>query len=119
MPKKWAVIVTLFVNQFHQEKINQSKPIKIPKSFLLTKKTVEMTCKKCTFSSNIYKLLNKNLSFVPTPKQYSQEQPNTDIENVFRLLNLRVHFKDANETQTSDQLYQPSKFKNKAKWTPK
>ena len=49
---------------------------------------------KHLFSLNTYKLLNKNF---------------------FRLLKLRAHFKDANETQISDQLYQPFKVKNKTK----
>ena len=53
---------------------------------------------KHLFSLNTYKLLNKNF---------------------FRLLKLRAHFKDANETQISDQLYQPFKVKNKTKWTHK
>ena len=56
------------------------------------------------FSFNTYKLLNKNLNF-PTPKQYDQKQLDTGTENFFRLLKLRAHLKDANETQTSDQLY--------------
>ena len=68
---------------------------------------------KHSFFLNTYKLLNKNLNFVPTSKQYSQKQLNIETENVFRLLKLRAHFKDANETQTSDQLYRPFKFKTK------
>ena len=35
---------------------------------------------------NTYKLLNKNLKFVPTPKQYSQKQLDTDTEKFFRFL---------------------------------
>ena len=56
---------------------------------------------------------------IPTPKQYSQKQLDTDTENFFRLLKFHAHFKDANETQTSDQLHQPFKVKSKTKWTPK
>ena len=37
----------------------------------------------------------------------------------FRLFKLRTHFRDANETQTCDQLYQTLKVKNKTKWAPK
>ena len=70
-------------------------------------------------SLKTYRLLNKNLNFVPTPKQYRQKQLDTNTENFFRLVKLRGHFKDANEAQTSDQLYQPFKAKNKTKWTPK
>ena len=32
-------------------------------------------------------------------------------------MKLRAHFKDINEIQTTDQLYQPFKVKNKTKWT--
>ena len=35
---------------------------------------------------NTYTLLNKNLNFVPTPKQYSHNQHDTDSEKFFRLL---------------------------------
>ena len=74
---------------------------------------------KHSFSLNTYKLLNKNLNFIPTPKQYNQKQLDTDTENFFRLLKLCAHFKDANETQTSDHIYQSFKVKSKTKWTPK
>ena len=70
------------------------------------------------FSWNTYNLLNKKWNFVPAPKQYSQKQLDTDTKNFFRLLKLRVHFKEANKTQTSDQLYQPFNVENKTKWTP-
>ena len=55
----------------------------------------------------------KHLSFVPTPKQYSQRQLDTDTENLSLVLEFRAHFKEANETQTSDQSHQPFKVKNK------
>ena len=74
---------------------------------------------KFCFSLNTYKLLNKNLNFILTPKQYNQKQLDTDTENFFRLLKLCAHFKDANETQTSDHKYQSFKVKSKTKWTPK
>ena len=35
---------------------------------------------KYYFSLNTYKLLNKNLNFVPTPKQYSQKQFDADTK---------------------------------------
>ena len=50
---------------------------------------------------------------------HSQKQLDTDTENFFCLLKLCAHFKDANETQTLDQLYQPFKVKIITKWTPK
>ena len=66
-------------------------------------------------SLNSHKLLIRNLTFVPKPKQYSQKQLDTETDNVLRLLKLRAHFKDVNEIQKSDQLYQPFKVKNKTK----
>ena len=74
---------------------------------------------KHSFSLNTYKLLSKILNFVPTPKQYSQKQLDTDTRNIFRLLKLRALFKGVNVTKMSDQLYQPFKVKTKRKWTPK
>ena len=70
-------------------------------------------------SLNSHKLLIRNLTFVPKPKQYSQKQLDTETDNVLRLLKLRAHFKDVNEIQKSDQLYQPFKVKNKTKLSPK
>ena len=74
---------------------------------------------KHSFSFNTYKVLNKNLNFVHTPKQYGQKQLDTDTEYFFLLLKVSAHIKDANETKKSDQIYQPFKFKNKTKWLPK
>ena len=68
---------------------------------------------KHSFSLETCKLLKK-IDFVPTPKQYNQKQLDTDTENFFRLLKLCAHFKYANETQKSDQLYQHFKVKTKA-----
>ena len=72
---------------------------------------------KHSFSLNTFKLLNKNLNFVLATKQYSQKQLDRDTE-IFHLLKLRTHSKDAHETKISDQLYQPFKVKNR-KWTSK
>ena len=49
-----------------------------------------------------FKLLNKNLNFVPTPKQCNQKQLYTDTENFFRLLKLRSHFKDTDTSKIMD-----------------
>ena len=40
---------------------------------------------KHSLSLGIYKLLNKNLNFVPTPKQYKTKQLDTDTKIFFRL----------------------------------
>ena len=43
---------------------------------------------KHSFSSDTFKLLNKNLNFVPTPKNYNNKQLDTDAENFFCLIKL-------------------------------
>ena len=43
---------------------------------------------KHSFSLNIFKLLNKNLNFVPTPKNYNKKQLDNDAENFFHLIKL-------------------------------
>ena len=71
------------------------------------------------FSLNTCMLLNENFNVVPTPKQYSQKQRDTVTKNFFHLLKLCTHFKDANEMQKSDQLFQPFKMKTNTKWATK
>ena len=68
-----------------------------------------------------YKLLNKNLNFIPTSKRYNKNQLSSDLQNFFRLIKLRAHFKDetciATVNQPNEQV--PFKIKNKEKWTQK
>ena len=76
---------------------------------------------KHSFSFDTYKLLNKNLNFIPTSKRYNKNQLSSDLQNFFRLIKLRAHFKDetciATVNQPNEQV--PFKIKNKEKWTPK
>ena len=74
---------------------------------------------KHLFSLDTFKLLNKNLNFVPTPKKYNKKQLDNDAENFFRLIKLRAHFKDINPKSNTDQENLPFQIKNKQKWTPK
>ena len=75
---------------------------------------------KHSFSFDTYKLLNKNLNFIPTSERY-KNQLSSDLQNFFRLIILRAHFKDetciATVNQPNEQV--PFKIKNKEKWTPK
>ena len=58
---------------------------------------------KHLFSLDTFKLLNKNVNFVPTPKKYNKKQLNTDAEIFFRFIKLRAHFKDINPKSNIDQ----------------
>ena len=70
-----------------------------------------------SFSKNVYKLLNKNLSFIPTPKLYNKKELKNDLDVFFRRIKLKAYFKDSpNETNSKkSELYFPSK----TNWTPK
>ena len=72
-----------------------------------------------TFYLDTFKLLNKNLNFVPTPKKYNKKQLDNDAENLFCQIKLRAHFKDINPKSNTDQENLPFQIKNKQKWTPK
>ena len=49
---------------------------------------------KYSFSKDTYKLLNKNLSFIPTSGIYSKSELNDKLKNFYRLIKLRIYFKD-------------------------
>ena len=70
-----------------------------------------------SFSKNVYKLLNKNLNFIPTPKLYNKKELKNDLDVFFRRIKLKAYFKDnPNETKSKkSELYFPSK----TNWTPK
>ena len=65
---------------------------------------------KYSFSLDTFKLLNKNLNFVPTPKKYNKKQLDNDAENFFRLIKLRAHFKDINPKSPKDTHHNVSTF---------
>ena len=58
---------------------------------------------KHSFSFHMYKLLNKNLNFIPISKRYNKNQLSSDLQNFFRLNKLRVHFKDETCIATVNQ----------------
>ena len=44
-------------------------------------------------SFDTYKLLNKNLNFIPTSKRYNKNQLSSDLQNFFRLTNFELTLK--------------------------
>ena len=69
----------------------------------------------------MYKLLNKNINFIPTSMRYDKSQLSQDLQNFFRLIKLRTHFKDETCITTLNQPYEQAvfKIKYKDKSTPK
>ena len=76
---------------------------------------------KQSFSFGTYKLLNKNFNFIPISKRYNKNQLSSDLQNFFRLIELRAHFKDETCITTINHPNEqvPFKIKNKEKWTSK
>ena len=72
---------------------------------------------KHSFSKDTYKLLNKNLSFIPTPDIYSKSKLNDDLQNFYRLIKLKAYFKDTESTTKKDEntIFIPE---NQKPWTP-
>ena len=70
---------------------------------------------KFSFSKNVYRLLNKNLNFVPTGEVYNKTQLKYDFNNFFRRIKLKGHFKDNEQANDSNEL----NIKKKSTWTPK
>ena len=72
---------------------------------------------KHSFSKDTYKLLNKNLSFIPTPGIYSKSKLNDDLQNFYHLIKLKAYFKDTESTTKKDEntIFIPEKQKP---WTP-
>ena len=76
---------------------------------------------KHSLSFDTYKLLDKNLNFIPTSKRYNKNQLSSDSQNFFQLIKLRAHFKDETCITIVNQPNEhvPFKIKNKEKWNPK
>ena len=64
-----------------------------------------------------YKLLNKNLNFIPTPKVYNKNELDADLNDFFRRIKLKAYFKDTpnNKNHDESRLFKQNKSK---KWTP-
>ena len=72
---------------------------------------------RLSFSLNTYKLLNKNLNFVPTQKRYDKKQLDQDLQNFYRLIKLKGYFKDSSEQQYEKNEATLFKQQNR-NWTP-
>ena len=72
---------------------------------------------KKTSTKWTFQLLNKNLNFIPTAKVYNKHKLNEELESFYKLLKLKAHFKDNENTKltTEEQIFKPQK---KEKCTP-
>ena len=61
-----------------------------------------------------YKLLNKNLDFIPTPKVYNKKELDNDLKNFFRLIKLKAHFKDSinKDISNENKIFKANKTKD-------
>ena len=67
---------------------------------------------KHSFTKAEYKLLNKNLNFIPTPKVYNKNELDADLNDFFRRIKLKAYFKN-----TPNELKNPSSRKFTKKGT--
>ena len=76
-----------------------------------------MNLSKKTFAKATFQLLKKNLNFILTTKVHNKHKLNEELESFYRLLKLKAHFKDNENTKltTEEQIFKPQK---KEKWTP-
>ena len=65
------------------------------------------------FSKSEYKLLSKNLNFMPTPKVYNKKKLDNDLNNFFKLIKLKAHFKGSTNKDTDDENTMFIVYKNK------
>ena len=72
---------------------------------------------KHSFTKTEYKLLNKNLNFIPTPKVYNKNERDADLNDFFRRIKLKAYFKDTPNNKNDDESRLFKQNKNK-KWTP-
>ena len=72
---------------------------------------------KHSFTKAEYKLLNKNLNFIPTPKVYNKNELDADLNDFFRRIKLKAYFKDTPNNKNDDENRLFKQNKNK-KWTP-
>ena len=72
---------------------------------------------KHSFSKDTYKLLTKNLSFIPTLGIYSKSKLNDELQNFYCLIKLKAYFKETETTTKKDEntIFIPEKQKP---WTP-
>ena len=70
---------------------------------------------KHSFTKTEYKLLNKNLNFISTPKLYNKNELDADLNDFFRRIKLKAYFKDTPNNKNDDESRLFKKNKNK-KW---
>ena len=56
-----------------------------------------------SFWKSEYKLLNRNLDLIPTPKVCNKNELDNEINNFFRLIKLKAHFQDSINKDTDDE----------------
>ena len=56
-----------------------------------------------SFSRDTFKLLNKNLNFIPTPDVYNKQKLDKELQNFYRLIKLKGYFKNTENQQPNDQ----------------
>ena len=73
-----------------------------------------MNLSKYKFSKATYRLLNKNLNFVPTQKKYNRNEFENDIENFYRRIKLTAHFgtHKTKQIKTEEETFKPNQTKN-------
>ena len=55
-----------------------------------------------SFSKSEYKLFNKSLNFIPTLNVYNENKVDNDLNNFFKLIKLKGHFKGSINKDTGD-----------------
>ena len=72
---------------------------------------------KHSFTKAEYKLLNKNLNFILTPKVYNKNELDAGLNDFFRCIKFKAHFKETPNNKNDDESRLFKQNKNK-KWTP-
>ena len=69
------------------------------------------------FTKDVYKILNKNLSFVPTIKKFNKKLLDEEINDLYRRIKLKAHIRDNLKVSelTEEEIFK--KPTNK-KWAP-
>ena len=56
-----------------------------------------------SLARDTYKLLNKNLNFIPTPNVYSKQKRDTELQNFYRLVKLKRYFQNKQNQLPTDE----------------
>ena len=77
-------------------------------------KVIKLSTK--TFSRDVFKLLNKNLNFVPMQKYFNKKKFFNEINAFYRRIKLKEHFKDkTNKSKTEEDIFRKPNDKT---WIP-